>query len=94
MAKVTLRYFASVREALGKSDEKADVEGDRVIHVLRWLADHHGDKLVPTVLDTDGTLREEYRLLHNGAVCSSSSMRRVKISDGDEVVIMPPVAGG
>jgi MoaD family protein len=94
MVNVTLRYFASVREALGMSEEKAHVSGGKVIDVLRWLSTHHADKLVPTVLDADGRLREEYRLLHNGTVCPSAAMGKEKISDGDEVVLMPPVAGG
>lgn len=94
MVTVTLRYFASVREALGMSDEKAQVAGGKVIDVLRWLATHHAGRLVPTVVDADGRLRKEYRLLHNGKVCLSAAMGREKISDGDEVVLMPPVAGG
>jgi MoaD family protein len=94
MVTVTLRYFASVREALGMSEEKARVGGGKVIDVLRWLSTHHSDKLVPVVLSGDGGLREEYRLLHNGKVCPSDAMGREKISDGDEIVLMPPVAGG
>jgi|GEM_PF-2675184 len=94
MTTIMLRYFASVREAMGMSDERAKVKGGKVIDVLRWLATHHADKLVPTVLGADGRLQDEYRLLHNGKVCPSAAMGREKISDGDEVVLMPPVAGG
>jgi hypothetical protein len=68
MVTVTLRYFASVREALGMSEEKAHVKGGKVIDVLGWLATHHADTLVPTVIGADGRLLEEYRLLHNGRV--------------------------
>jgi MoaD family protein len=94
MVTVTLRYFASVREALGMSEEKAHVKGVKVIDVLRWLAANHFDSLVPLVMDADGRLRDEYRLLHNGRVCPSAELGREKISEGDEVVLMPPVAGG
>ncbi len=94
MVTVTLRYFALVREAMGMSEEKVQVEGGKVIDVLRWLATHHADELVPTVLDANGKLPRRYRLLHNGMVCPSAAMGKEKISDGDEVVLIPPVAGG
>jgi MoaD family protein len=94
MVSVTLRYFASVREALEMPEEKAQVSGGKVIDVLSWLAAHHGDMLVPAVMDAHGRLRGEYRLLHNGKVCPPAAMPKERISDGDEIVLMPPVAGG
>ena len=76
------------------SEEEASIGGGKVIDVLRWLSAHHRAKLVPMVLGADGSLQEEYRLLHNGKVCQSDAMGKERISDGDEIVLMPPVAGG
>ena len=94
MTKVTLRYFASVREALGSTREEANVHGATMSDVLAWLVSAHGDKLIPVVFDVKKKLRAEYRLLHNGSVCLPAAFSKEKVSDGDEVVIMPPVAGG
>ncbi len=94
MTKVNLRYFASVREALGATKEEADVKGRTVSDVLKWLVVAHGDKLIPVVFDAKKQLRGEYRVLHNGSVCPPAAMAREKLADGDEIVIMPPVAGG
>jgi MoaD family protein len=92
--KVTLRYFASVREALDSTEEVAEVKGGSVADVLMWLVSRHGDELIPLVFDTKKRLRKEYRLLHNGSVCPRSAFSREKVSDGDEIILLPPVAGG
>ncbi len=94
MTKVTLRYFASVREALGTTKEDADIRGGTVSDVLRWLVVAHGDKLIPMVFDAKKHLRAEYRVLHNGSLCLPPAMASEKLAGGDEIVIMPPVAGG
>ena len=94
MPKVTLRYFASVREALEVPQETATLKGDRVADVLDWLVARHGMELIPLVFDTKKELRKEFRLLHNGSLVPVSDARKVKVKDGDEIVLMPPVAGG
>ena len=93
MTKVKLRYFASIREALGRQGEEAVVKGDRVADVVNWLVANHGDKLIPSVLNSRGELQGEYRILHNGSIASPGKMTK-KIADGDEIVLLPPVAGG
>jgi len=94
LTRVTLKYFASVREALGASVEEAEVGGDRVANVLGWMVEKHGDALIPTVFNGNGRLRKEFRLLHNGSVCPPRLVAKEKIADGDEIVLVPPVAGG
>jgi MoaD family protein len=93
-ATVTLRYFALVREQIGRKEEEALIEGNRVSDVLLWLRDRYGDKLIPFVMDQNAKLRSDYRLLHNGTVCPLNAIPKTKIADGDELVIVPPVAGG
>ncbi len=94
MVKVTVRYFASIREAIGKPEETVDVKGDKVADVVDWLAKKHGDVLVPSVMNTKGELQREYRMLHNGAISLEKGRAKAKIAAGDEFVLMPPVAGG
>ncbi|HVP22390.1 MAG TPA: MoaD family protein [Conexivisphaerales archaeon] len=94
MPRVTLRYFASVREALEMPEETASVEGEKVADVLAWLVAHHGRELIPLVFDTKRELREEFRLLHNGSLVPRADAKKVRVKDGDEIVLMPPVAGG
>jgi MoaD family protein len=94
LTRVTLKYFASVREALGASLEEAEIAGGRVADVLDWLVANHGDALIPSVFDGNRRLRKEFRLLHNGSVCPPRLAAKEKIADGDEIVLVPPVAGG
>jgi MoaD family protein len=94
MTRVVLRYFAAVREAMGETEQIAEVEGGRVSDVLDWLVSNHGERLIPGVFDSRNRLRREYRLLHNGSICPPPARTKERISEGDEIVLVPPVAGG
>jgi molybdopterin converting factor subunit 1 len=85
-AKDTLRvrilYFAAARELAGVSEEEARVP--RALDVFaftQWLATHK-PRLAPYLA--------RMRVAINGDFAASSAI----IHDGDEIVLLPPVAGG
>ena len=79
MAKVTVLYFASLRDAAGMSSEVVDCEGDlRALYVA--LRERHGFAL-PV---------ERLRVAVDGAFARWSDEAR----DGSEVAFIPPVSGG
>ncbi len=94
MTRVAFRYFASLRESLGSTGEEAELEGGTVMDALDWLVARYGDRLIPRIFDGRNRLRREFRVLHNGVVCAPARRSKEKVSDGDEIVIVPPVAGG
>ena len=84
--KITLRFFASVREQLGTSQENltlapgsATVEDVRLLLVQRggvWAGALSGDKAL--------------RMAFNHVMCSADTA----LEDGCEVAFFPPVTGG
>lgn len=78
---VTIRLFASYAEALGGSRMEMEFpEGTTVGDVVRSLATLPGaSKLPPAPLV---------------AVNCEYATQRTVVSDGDEVAVIPPVAGG
>ena len=94
MKKVIFRYFAAVRECLNLKEEKVNLDVDTVEDALKYLYNRHGEKLIPLVMNNKGELNVNVRLLVNGALCPVDKISIKKVSDGDELVLMPPVAGG
>ena len=80
MADVTLRLFASAREAAGIG--KAPMQGATVGDVLDAAVDAYGADF--------GALLETCNVWRNGDPVE----RADAVSDGDEVAVLPPVSGG
>lgn len=78
---VTVRLFASYAESLGKSEIEVDLrEGDTVGDVLRSVAGLPGAERLPP--------------LPLVAVNCAYAKSGTRLFDGDEVALIPPVAGG
>ncbi len=80
--KVSVLYFGLVRERLGLDRETVEIdEGTSVGRLMRELAERHGlDDLGA------GSLRVAVNLEY-----AEPSKR---LADGDEIAVLPPVAGG
>lgn len=91
--KVITRYYASIREKLGKSVEEFELKDDAsVIDFLEaFRAKYKG--LVDNFFDADG-LRSGFAVALNGESLEPNAWRNTRLKDGDVVVILPPIAGG
>lgn len=79
-----VRYFARVRDALGRSEEEIEAAaGEDGAGLLVRLAARH-----PEAAET--LAHPSLRLEVNGVI----GPRSVKIADGDEVAVLPPFSGG
>jgi molybdopterin synthase sulfur carrier subunit len=91
--KVTVRYFAALREIVGKKEETfefptATVTVERVLNQLTKL---HGKDFADYVYNAQTSeIRSYLQLLVN----EKSAKPRTKLKDGDVLVIVPPVGGG
>ena len=83
--KVTVRYFALLREAVGKDSESVELEGED------WTV----RGLLGSLARRDGRLKGMFSL---PSLLCAVNMEYVDgdtpLADGDEVALFPPVSGG
>lgn len=78
--KVNVRYFAVLRDRRGVDFETVETSAISASEFAALLIDQHNLGLPPSLV----------RVAINGAFVSDE----VQLNDGDEVVLIPPVAGG
>jgi len=92
--KVTVRFFAALREIVGKKEETLEFPDDASVTVgkaLKVLTKLHGREFSDYVYDTKtNEVRSYLQLLIN----ERSATLKTKLRDGDVLIIVPPVGGG
>ena len=79
--KVKVRYFASLREQAGKSQEDIEIEnGKNLKDIYQELSQRYGFTLLP----------QEIKYSVNNDYVDQI----IKLNENDVVVFIPPVAGG
>lgn len=90
---IHVRSFASFRDILGKELSLDLKEGSTVKDLLDDLISTR-QRLKPAVFDETGKVREYVILMKNRKNIESLDGLETVLSEGDEVAILPPVAGG
>lgn len=80
MKRISILYYAILREQRGQSEEAVDTAADTAADLYREMASRHG-----FTLDL-----ERLRVVVNESFAPWDSA----LADGDTVVFIPPVAGG
>jgi molybdopterin synthase sulfur carrier subunit len=91
--KVHLKAFASFRDILGKEKDVDVKEGSSLGELLEDLSSKN-TKLKDAIFDETGQLRDYVILMKNRKSIEHMEGLNTKLSEGDEVAILPPVAGG
>ena len=80
MPRVNLHYYALLREQAGRQSEIVDTTAETPAALYREIAARHGFRLPASQL----------KVAVNAAFCDWQR----RLEDGDEIVFIPPVAGG
>lgn len=94
--KVTIKAFATIREALGRGWMQMEIENEATVgQLLLRLSEVYGERFSSRVLNPDKkTLTRGLKILVNGRDIDFLQGLETKLKDGDVVTLIPPVAGG
>jgi MoaD family protein len=95
---VTVRFFTSLREIVGKREETLTFpEGEKVTmnSILKTLVQRYGKRFVEYIYDAKtGEVKGFLQFLVNGKSAATLNWLQTEIEDGDILAILPPVGGG
>ena len=91
MARVSVKMFATVREAAGTSE--CVLDADDLADLVSKLRRNLGPAL-SKVLNQSDSDHEGLVILVNGHNVARRNRKAVKFHDGDDVALFPPVSGG
>ena len=98
MLKVSVRFFAALRELVGKKVEHTEFSGGEEVtveKVLKRLVELYGKDFIEYVYDQEtGEIQSYLTLLVNGRSIATLEGMRTRLTDGDVLAILPPVGGG
>jgi MoaD family protein len=95
--KIRVKGFLTVRKAMGdRPFVEMDLESPTLRSVLNKLADEYGDNFTSLIFDPEtNAVRSLYQILVNSRHYRFLPGRLdTRLSEGDVVAIIPPVAGG
>ena len=91
---VTVKFFASFREAVGREQVEVTAVMD-VAALLDELVQRFGERMTEQIYKSGSKkLRETVNILVNGRSINLLSGLDTKLKDGDVMAIFPPVSGG
>lgn len=91
MARISVKMFATVREAAGTSD--CVLEADNLADMVSKLGRMFGPAM-SNALDKLDSDPEGLVILVNGLNVERRDRTTLKFQDGDDVAVFPPVSGG
>ena len=91
--KVHIIAFANFRDILGKDRDIEIKKGSTIWDLLQSLISAHSN-LGTAVFDEAGNIREHIIIMKNRKNIESLQGLSTAIDEGDEIAILPPVAGG
>jgi molybdopterin synthase sulfur carrier subunit len=88
-----IRFFARFRELLGTDIVVAVPKNKGLSDLVKDVASRNKEGY-DAIFDEKGAFREFVILMQNGRRLETSDAPEIKVADGDEIAVFPPVAGG
>jgi len=90
---IKIRFFARFRELLGTDIVVAVPKNKGLSDLIKDVASRNKEGY-DAIFDEKGAFREFVILMQNGKRLETSDAPNIKVADGDEIAVFPPVAGG
>jgi molybdopterin synthase sulfur carrier subunit len=90
---VTIRFFAQFSELLGTDISTDPSSGDTLGDLIKQVASKNKEGY-DAIFDENGTFREFVIIMRNGKRLDTAHADNVRVTDGDEIAVFPPVSGG
>jgi molybdopterin synthase sulfur carrier subunit len=94
---ISVKFFANVRELMGRKEVTLDLDPSKhytVQEVLREITAFENKSLSTLLLEVKGEYRGTVRVVVNGTEIRSLDDSQTTIQDGDRISIYPLLAGG
>ncbi|MGA9098346.1 MAG: ubiquitin-like small modifier protein 1 [Methanotrichaceae archaeon] len=91
--KIHIRSFANFRDILGEDLDMEIKEGSTIWDLLQSLISTHSN-IRTAIFNEAGNIREYVIIMKNRKNIESLQGLSTILGEGDEVAILPPVAGG
>jgi molybdopterin synthase sulfur carrier subunit len=90
---VKIRFFARFRELLG-TDIIAEPKAETILLGLIQEIARKNKEGYDAIFDEHGAFHEFVILMRNGKRVEIADAAKVTVTDGDEIAVFPPIAGG
>jgi molybdopterin synthase sulfur carrier subunit len=90
---VKIRFFARFRELLGTDIPAEPENGATLLSLVRAIAQKKKEGY-DAIFDEQGNFHEFVIVMRNGKRIEHEDTAAVRVADGDEIAVFPPVAGG
>lgn len=92
---VCVEFTGQLRTAIGQANDRVDLpEGATVAMLLRRLGERYGDEARPHLLNASRQVQPSLLVAINGTAFPSQQAVAIVLREGDDVVLLPPIAGG
>lgn len=93
MARVLVKFFATVREVTGVKN--IELDANTIRELLDTLQATYGERFTETVIDPGtGNLKQFFSCMINGKRIELLDGYDTELEDNDAVALFPPVGGG
>ncbi|HYB84078.1 MAG TPA: MoaD family protein [archaeon] len=93
MSKVNVKFFGAAIEAAKRKPE-TEVQARNVRELLNTLSEQFGESFKQRMLDATGKPQPFVNIFVNDKDIRHLELLETELKDGDEVLILPAVAGG
>lgn len=92
---VTVKFFTTLREVVGRKEEKLELPHTATVDaLLHVLSKEYGKEFNNYIYDELGNVRRYLQFMVNGQSITTLQGFKTKLKEGDQIAILPPVGGG